>query len=60
MRGVGNVQIEIVCELKDTSYLVEGNGGKRKRNGAAVVNKRAARSELTARLFLRFLPPGVY
>jgi 5-methylcytosine-specific restriction endonuclease McrA len=30
---------------------------KRKQNGAAVVNKRAARSELTARLFLRFLPP---
>jgi hypothetical protein len=34
-----------------------GVGGKRKRNGAAVVSKRAARSELTARLFLRFYPP---
>jgi hypothetical protein len=35
-----------------------GLGGKRKRNGAAVVSKRAARGELTARLFLRFYPPG--
>jgi hypothetical protein len=31
--------------------ILWGLGGKRKRNGAAVVSKRAARSELTARLF---------
>jgi hypothetical protein len=37
--------------------ILWGLGGKRKRNGAAVVSKRAARSELTARLFLRFYPP---
>jgi superfamily I DNA/RNA helicase len=38
-------------------YHVGVGGVKRKRNGAAVVSKRAARSELTARLFLRFYPP---